>query len=207
MNLYEHTIIARQDTSPSEIKQLSEKYSSIIEKNDGEIVKTENWGLLNLSYLIKKNKKGSYIHFKFKGKGNVISELEKNEAIDKKLLRYLTVRVKKFDLETNFFSKKDEYVKDVNGILNIYGKMVALGFYLKGDSHPITPVMLGDAAVAQKMSKELLEQGLYAVGFFYPVVPKGQARIRLQITSEHNKEQLDKAVDIFEKIGKSLGVI
>ena len=111
MNLYEHTIIARQDTSPSEIKQLTEKYSSIIEKNDGEIVKTENWGLLNLSYLIKKNKKGSYIHFKFKGKGNVISELEKNEVIDKKLLRYLTVRVKKFDLETNFLSKKDDIEK------------------------------------------------------------------------------------------------
>jgi len=114
MNLYEHTIIARQDTSPSEIKQLTEKYSSIIEKNDGEIVKTENWGLLNLSYLIKKNKKGSYIHFKFKGKGNVISELEKNESIDKKLLRYLTVKVKKFDLETNFFSKKDEIDKKEN---------------------------------------------------------------------------------------------
>ena len=111
MNLYEHTIIARQDTSPSEIKQLTEKYSGIIEKNDGEIVKTENWGLLNLSYLIKKNKKGSYIHFKFKGKGNVVSELEKNESIDKKLLRYLTVRVKKFDLETNFFLKKDNSEK------------------------------------------------------------------------------------------------
>ena len=54
MNLYEHTIIARQDTSPSEIKQLTEKYSKIVEKNDGEVVKTENWGLLNLSYLIKK---------------------------------------------------------------------------------------------------------------------------------------------------------
>ena len=111
MNLYEHTIIARQDTSPSEIKQLTEKYSSIIEKNDGEIVKNENWGLLNLSYLIKKNKKGSYIHFKFKGKGNVISELEKNESIDKKLLRYLTVRVKEFDLKTNYFSKKDDFEK------------------------------------------------------------------------------------------------
>ena len=114
MNLYEHTIIARQDTSPSEIKQLTEKYSGIIEKNNGEIIKTENWGLLNLSYLIKKNKKGSYIHFKFKGKGNVISELEKNEVIDKKLLRYLTVRVKKFDLETNFFSKKDGIEKKEN---------------------------------------------------------------------------------------------
>ena len=114
MNLYEHTIIARQDTSPSEIKQLTEKYSGIIEKNDGEIVKTENWGLLNLTYLIKKNKKGSYIHFKFKGKGKVISELEKNEVIDKKLLRYLTVKVKKFDLETNFFSKKDDAEKKEN---------------------------------------------------------------------------------------------
>ena len=111
MNLYEHTIIARQDTSPSEIKQLTEKYSSIIEKNDGEIVKTENWGLLNLSYLIKKNKKGSYIHFKFKGKGKLINELEKNEAIDKKLLRYLTVRVKKFDFETTLLSKKDDIEK------------------------------------------------------------------------------------------------
>ena len=111
MNLYEHTIIARQDTSPSEIKQLTEKYSNIVKKNEGEIVKTENWGLLNLSYLIKKNKKGSYIHFKFKGKGNVIEELEKNEVIDKKLLRYLTVKVKDFDLETNYFAKKQENEK------------------------------------------------------------------------------------------------
>ena len=111
MNLYEHTIIARQDTSPSEIKQLTEKYSKIIEKNEGEIVKTENWGLINLSYLIKKNKKGSYIHFKIKGNGLVINELEKNESLDKKLLRYLTVKVKKFDLETNYFSKKDDSEK------------------------------------------------------------------------------------------------
>ena len=114
MNLYEHTIIARQDTSPSEIKLLTEKYSKIIEKNDGEILKTENWGLLNLSYLIKKNRKGSYIHFKIKGKGDVINELEKNESIDKKLLRYLTVRVKKFDLDTNYFNKKDETDKKIS---------------------------------------------------------------------------------------------
>ena len=62
---------------------------------------------MNLSYLIKKNKKGSYIHFKIKGNGEVIDNLEKNEAIDKKLLRHLTVKVKKFDLETNYFSKKE----------------------------------------------------------------------------------------------------
>ena len=114
MNLYEHTIIARQDASPTEIKQLTEKYSKIVEINEGEIVKTENWGLLNLSYLIKKNKKGSYIHFKFKGKGKIIEELEKNEAIDKKLLRYLTVKVKDFDLKTNYFSKKEDSEKTEN---------------------------------------------------------------------------------------------
>ena len=114
MNLYEHTIIARQDASPNDIKQLTEKYSKIVEKNEGEIIKTENWGLLNLSHLIKKNKKGSYIHFKIKGNGNVINELEKNEAIDKKLLRYLTVKVKKFDLETNYFSKKEDNEKKDN---------------------------------------------------------------------------------------------
>ena len=86
-------------------------------------------------------------------------------------------------------------------------KMNELGFTLKGESHPITPVMLGDAETAQKMSEALLEKGLYAVGFFYPVVPKGQARIRLQLTSEHTKNQLDKAIEIFEEIGKSLKVI
>ena len=86
-------------------------------------------------------------------------------------------------------------------------KMNELGFTLKGESHPITPIMLGDAEIAQKMSAALLEKGLYAVGFFYPVVPKGQARIRLQLTSEHTKNQLDKAIEIFEEVGKSLKVI
>ena len=59
MNLYEHTIVARQDISTSQIKGLTEKYSKMIEKNDGNIIKTENWGLLNLSYIIRKNKKGN----------------------------------------------------------------------------------------------------------------------------------------------------
>ena len=108
MNLYEHTIVARQDISPSQIKQLTDKYSKIVEKNDGNIVKTENWGLLNLSYIIKKNKKGNYIHFKFKGSGKIIIELEKNERIDKNLLKFLTVKVKKFDLDTNYFEVKEK---------------------------------------------------------------------------------------------------
>ena len=108
MNLYEHTIVVRQDTSPSQLKQLQEKYSKIVEKNEGDIVKLENWGLMNLSYLIKKNRKGNYIHFKIKANGKILSELEKNEKIDKNLLRYLTVRVKKFDLKTEYFNKSDE---------------------------------------------------------------------------------------------------
>ena len=110
MNLYEHTIIARQDTSPSQLKQLQEKYITLVSKNDGKVVKTENWGLLNLSYLIKKNKKGNYIHFKIEGNIKTINELEKNEKIDKNLLRYLTIKVKKLDLETNYFEKKYEEI-------------------------------------------------------------------------------------------------
>ena len=108
MNLYEHTIVVRQDSSPSQLKQLQEKYSKIVEKNEGDIVKLENWGLMNLSYLIKKNRKGNYIHFKIKANGKILSELEKNEKIDKNLLRYLTVKVKKFDLKTEYFNKSDE---------------------------------------------------------------------------------------------------
>ena len=108
MNLYEHTIIARQDISPSQLKQIEEKYSKIVQKYEGEVVKLENWGLMSLSYLIKKNKKGNYIHFKIKADGKIISELEKNEKIDKNLLRFMTVKVKQLDLETDYFKKSDE---------------------------------------------------------------------------------------------------
>ena len=100
MNLYEHTIIARQDVSSSQITQLKDKYSKLIEKNEGKIVASENWGLINLSYIIKKNKKGNYIHFKIEGNGKTVNELEKIEKLDKNLLKFLTIKVKKFDLET-----------------------------------------------------------------------------------------------------------
>ena len=114
MNLYEHTIIAKQDVTDSQLKLITEKYQKIVEKFKGNIVKTENWGLMNLSYLIKKNKKGNYVHFKIEGDSKIINELEKNESIDKNLLRYMTIRVKKFDLETNYFSNekitKNKYV-------------------------------------------------------------------------------------------------
>ena len=108
MNFYEHTIIARQDISSAQLKQVEDKYKKIIENNEGSLLKTEIWGLMNLSYLIKKNRKGNYIHFKIEGSGKTISELEKNEKIDKNLLRYLTVKVKKFDLEENFFNKTEK---------------------------------------------------------------------------------------------------
>ena len=111
MNYYEHTLIARQDTSPSQIKQIQEKYSKIIESNDGNILKFESWGLMHLSYLIKKNKKGNYLHFKIEGNGNTIKELEKNEKIDKNLLRYMTIKVRKLDLETDYFKKNEEVNK------------------------------------------------------------------------------------------------
>ena len=108
MNLYEHTIVARQDTTQNQINQLKEKYTKIIEKFDGNIVKTEDWGLMQLSYIIKNNKKGNFIHFKLEGHGRMINELEKNEKIDKNLLRYLTVKVKKFELDTDYFKKNSE---------------------------------------------------------------------------------------------------
>ena len=104
-------------------------------------------------------------------------------------------------------NEPDRRVRIKENTLYFHEKMNELGFTLKGESHPITPIMLGEAEIAQKMSAALLEKGLYAVGFFYPVVPKGQARIRLQLTSEHTKNQLDKAIEIFEEVGKSLKVI
>ena len=85
--------------------------------------------------------------------------------------------------------------------------MTGAGFTIGGKDHPISPVMLGDAVLSQKFSAQLLDEGVYAVGFFYPVVPKGQARIRTQISAAHTREQLDKAIEAFCKVGKNLGVI
>ena len=107
MSLYEHTIIAKQSHSADQLESLKTKYSKIIEKNEGEIIKIDDWGLLNLSHEINKNKKGNYIHFKLKGNGLTVSELEKNEKIDKNLLRFLTVRVKKFDLDKDYFKQEN----------------------------------------------------------------------------------------------------
>ena len=82
-----------------------------------------------------------------------------------------------------------------------------LGFDIKGDNHPIVPVMIYDDKIASEMSNYLLKNGIYVVGFSYPVVPKGLARIRVQISSSHNKKQIDKAVSLFKKAGQKFGVI
>ena len=85
--------------------------------------------------------------------------------------------------------------------------MVAAGFDIKPGEHPIVPVMLYDAPLAQRFAQRLLEEGIYAIGFFFPVVPKGQARIRTQMSAAHTREQLDRAIDAFVRIGRELGVI
>lgn len=86
-------------------------------------------------------------------------------------------------------------------------KMSAAGFTLAGADHAIIPVMLGDAALAQKFANELLEEGIYVTGFFYPVVPQGQARIRTQMSAAHSEEDILRVVDAFTRIGKKLNVI
>ncbi len=86
-------------------------------------------------------------------------------------------------------------------------KMTAAGFDIVKGEHPIVPVMLYDAPLSQKFAERLLEEGIYVIGFYYPVVPKGKARIRVQISALHEREHLDKAIAAFTKVGKELGVI
>ncbi|WP_298574930.1 glycine C-acetyltransferase [uncultured Luteimonas sp.] len=86
-------------------------------------------------------------------------------------------------------------------------RMTAAGFDLRPGTHPICPVMLYDAPLAQRFAERLLEEGIYAIGFFFPVVPKGQARIRTQMSAAHTREHIDRAIDAFTRIGHELGVL
>ncbi|HAO94464.1 MAG TPA: glycine C-acetyltransferase, partial [Verrucomicrobiales bacterium] len=85
--------------------------------------------------------------------------------------------------------------------------MAETGFSIAGADHPITPIMLGDAALSQQFAQKLLEYEVYAIGFFYPVVPHETARIRTQISAAHTRAQLDRAVDAFARTGREMGVI
>ncbi len=87
------------------------------------------------------------------------------------------------------------------------GGLEGAGFHVKAGEHPILPVMLGDAALATRFADLLLERGIYAIGFSYPVVPQGQARIRLQMSAAHTPEQIDRALAAFVEVGRELGVI
>jgi len=107
MNCYEHTLIAKQDLPEAQVKALLDKYQKIINNNSGKIIKVEEWGLKNLSYPIKNNKKGFYFHIKLEGLGKTIEELEKAENIDQALIRYLTIKVKEHDLKNQFFEKRE----------------------------------------------------------------------------------------------------
>lgn len=86
-------------------------------------------------------------------------------------------------------------------------KMSEVGFDIIPGEHPITPIMLYDAPLAQKFASRLLEEGIYVIGFFFPVVPKGQARIRVQVSAAHERAHLDQAIEAFTRIGKELGVV
>lgn len=94
-----------------------------------------------------------------------------------------------------------------NNAKTLRSALEGAGFELKPGNHPILPVMLGDAALASKMADELLKRGIYVIGFSFPVVPKGQARIRIQLSAAHEPEQLEKAAQAFTEVGKDLGVI
>jgi glycine C-acetyltransferase len=86
-------------------------------------------------------------------------------------------------------------------------KMPEAGFYIKPGEHPIVPIMLYDAVLAQKFAAALLEEGIYVIGFFFPVVPKGQASIRVLLSAAHEQEHLDRANQAFIKVGKQLNVL
>lgn len=109
-----------------------------------------------------------------------------------------------FDLLTNTTELRDKLEENT---LYFREKMTTAGFDIKPGTHPIVPVMLYDAVLSQKMAEKLLEKGIYVIGFYYPVVPKGQARIRVQISAGHDRAQLDQAIEAFTEVGKDLGVI
>jgi glycine C-acetyltransferase len=85
--------------------------------------------------------------------------------------------------------------------------MTEAGFDIKPGEHPIVPIMLYDAVLAQQFAARLLDEGIYVIGFFFPVVAKGQARIRVQLSAAHDQHHLEKAIDAFTKIGKELNVL
>ena len=111
MSFYEHTLIAKQDLSSAEVRNIEEKYENIINKSSGKVIKVEKWGLLNFAKKIKAYNKGFYIHYKFEGNNKTLDEIKKNSIIDNSLLRHLTIKYKKLDTETEYFKEKNSNEK------------------------------------------------------------------------------------------------
>ena len=105
MAFYENTIVAKQDLAEKELKTIKDKYNEVINNSSGKVVKIEEWGLLNLANKIKNYKKGFYIHYKFEGNSKTLNEIEKKIKIDGSIIRHLTVKYKKLDIENEFFKK------------------------------------------------------------------------------------------------------
>jgi glycine C-acetyltransferase len=95
----------------------------------------------------------------------------------------------------------------MNNALSFRSKIAQAGFTTKEGFHPIVPIMLGEAPLAQRMAAELLLEGLYVIGFFYPVVPKGEARIRVQLSAAHTPNDVERAVDAFRRVGIRMGLL
>jgi glycine C-acetyltransferase len=112
--------------------------------------------------------------------------------------------LKVFDMLTQTTELRDRLMDNAKYFRDA---MTAAGFDIKPGEHPIVPIMLGDARLAQDMAADLLGEGIYVIGFSYPVVPKGQARIRVQLSAAHTRAHLDKAIAAFTKIGKTRGVL
>ena len=113
MAFYENTIVAKQDLATSDLEKIRDKYKEIINKSSGKVLKVEEWGLLNLANKIKNYKKAFYIHYKFEGDNKTLNEISKGIKVDRSVIRHLTVKYKKLDLENEFLKKiiKDEKKK------------------------------------------------------------------------------------------------
>ena len=109
-----------------------------------------------------------------------------------------------FDILSSSTKRRDRLAENTEYFRR---RMTEVGFAIKPGEHPIVPIMLGEAQLAQTMAAELLEEGIYVIGFFYPVVPQGEARIRVQLCASHERQHIDAAIAAFERVGQRLGVV
>ena len=105
MNFYEHTVVAKQNLSQKDVDAIQKKYEDLINQNSGKVLKIEKWGLLNFKRKIKNYTKGHYVHFKLEGEKKTLEEIKIKSKMDNNIVRFLTVKYKSLDLNTEYFSK------------------------------------------------------------------------------------------------------